>query len=218
MGVRYPQPPYQSNRGVLTMPNGKSIKETRLKKYNSKEQRRKELASKKIAKDIAREITGSEHIDVKRKHIPRPMVDFIERNVRAKFKKRPKFYVYHPKKGRRFKPKKQVGGWDGASITCYNIDDGKINETIIVIPKSHLKDKRLKENVLVHELTETLVGQHMIHPKKKRARRSIDSFEHGTFAMAYEKKHLDKHKMTRRQMSELAKKLWNEEMTKKAEK
>lgn len=196
------------------MSGKRTLKEIRLKKYRSKEEKRKETASKRIAKDMAREITGSENVAVKRKYIPKPMVDFIERHVRVKFKKRPKFYVYYPKKGRRFKPKKQVGGWDGASVTCYNVDNGKINETVIVIPKSHLKDKRLKENVLIHELSETLVGQHMIHPKKRRTRRSIDSFEHGTFAMAYEKKHLDKHKMTRRQMSELAKKLWNEEMTK----
>jgi hypothetical protein len=197
------------------MPRKKSIKEIRLKKYRSKRQRRNELASKKIAKEVAKEITGSEHVDVKRKYVPRAMVDFIEKNVRFSFKKKPKFYIYHPKKGHKFKSKKQVGGWDGASVTCYNINDGNINETVIVMPKSHLKDKRLKENVLIHELTETLVGQHMIKPKRKRTRRSVDSFEHGIFAMSYEKKHLDKNKMTRRQMSDLAKKLWNEEMTKK---
>ena len=196
------------------MPGSNNLKRLNIKKYKTKKERRKDLVTKKIAKDMAKEITGSENVVVKRKRIPGPMLKYIERNVKVKFKKRPKFYVYHPKKGRRFKPKKQVGGWDGASVTCYNVDNGKINETVIVIPKSHLKDKRLKENVLIHELSETLVGQHMIHPKKRRTRRSIDSFEHGTFAMAYEKKHLDKHKMTRRQMSELAKKLWNEEMTK----
>jgi hypothetical protein len=189
-----------------------------MRKYSSKKQKKKDLASKRIAVEVAKDITGSDNVTVAKRHIPKSMVSYIEKNVKIKFKKRPKFYTYKPKRGHRFKPKNECGGWDGASVTSYDINNGKIQNTIVVLPNSHLKDKRLKENVLLHELTETLVGQHMINPGTRRSASKVTNFEHGIFAMAYEKKHLDKHKMTRRQMSDLAKKMWNEEMTKKAEK
>ena len=162
------------------------------------------------ARDAAREITNSENVVVRKRQIPSNIVKYVEKNVGVKFKKKPKFYTYEPKRGKRFRPKKECGGWDGASITGYNIKDGKIKGTIILLPKSHLKDQRLKDNVLTHELAETLVGQHMIRPNVKRKSSTVNSVEHGFFAMAYEKKHLDKHKMTRRQMTELAKKLFND--------
>ena len=200
------------------MNKSKSIKTRKIVKYKTKKQRKNELADKRIALDIAQEISGSDNVAVSKRRIPSSMVKYIEKNVKIKFKKRPKFYTYNPKKGHRFKSKKECGGWDGASVTTYDIKNGKIKGTVVVLPKSHLKDKRLKENVLLHELTETLVGQHMIKPGGHRSANKINSFEHGIFAMTYEKKHLDKHKMTRRQMSNLAKKMWNEEMTKKAEK
>ena len=163
------------------------------------------------ARNVAKEITDSENIVVRKRQIPANLVSYVERNVGVKFKKKPKFYTYEPKRGKRFRPKRECGGWDGASVTGYNYKDGKIKGTIIVLPKSHLKDPRLKENVLTHELAETLVGQHMIRPNKRRKDSSVDSVEHSFFAMAYEKKHLDKHKMTRRQMTALAKKLFNDQ-------
>ena len=171
-------------------------------------------ASIRYAKDAARDVTNSEHIKVRKRQIPSSILRHVESNVGVRFKKRPKLFTYEPTKGHYFKPKKTVGGWDGASLTGYDIKTGKIIETIIVLPASHLKNKKLKDNVITHELAETLVGQHMIEPHKRRRRDAVSNFEHG-FGLAYEKKHCDKHKMSRQQISALAKKLFNENMTKK---
>jgi hypothetical protein len=170
----------------------------------------KSFAGTTIAKQAAADITDSKHIKVVKRQIPSNIIKHVESNVGVKFKKRPVFYTYEPTRGHYFRPRKECGGWDGASITGYNIKTGKIKGTIVLLPKSHLKDSRLKDNVLTHELAETLVGQHMIRPNVKRGSTTVNSVEHGFFAMAYEKKHLDKHKMSRRQMTELAKKLFND--------
>jgi hypothetical protein len=200
------------------MVNSKRRKKVKYKTYKSKKQKRKDLRAKKIAKEVAKDISGSENVKVHKRYIPSSMIRYIERNIRVKFKKKPKFYTYSPKKGHRFKPKKYVGGWDGASVTCYNTGNGKIDDTVVILPKSHLKNKKLKENVLLHELTETLVGQHMIKPGGGRSPKDVRNFEHKKFAMVYEKKHLDKNNLKRQQISHLAKKMWNKYMAKKQKK
>jgi hypothetical protein len=161
------------------------------------------------ARGVAREITNSDNVVVRRRRIPAKFVKYVERNVGVKFKKKPQFYTYEPRPGKHFRPKRECGGWDGASVTAYDLGNGKVKGTVVLLPKSHLASKPLKENVLLHELAETLVGQHMIQPHKKRRRTQVSSFEHG-FGLAYEKKHLQKHKMTAPQMSALAKKLFND--------
>jgi hypothetical protein len=161
------------------------------------------------ARNVAREITNSDNVVVRKRQIPVKFVKYVERNIGVKFKKKPQFYTYEPKPGKRFRPKKECGGWDGASVTAYDLGNGNVKGTVVLLPKSHLKSKPLKENVLLHELAETLVGQHMIQPHKKRRRTQVSTFEHG-FGLAYEKKHLQKHKMTAPQMSALAKKLFND--------
>ena len=168
------------------------------------------VSASSFVKKAASDISSSKHVKVVKRRIPKNIIDYVENNVGVKFKKRPQFYTYEPTRGHYFKKRKECGGWDGASITGYDINNGKVKETIILLPKSHLKDKRLKENVLTHEVAETLVGQYMIKPNVKRGQTSVNSFEHGFFAMAYEKKHLDKHKMSRQQMTALAKKLFND--------
>lgn len=172
--------------------------------------RERSFAGTTIAKRAAEEITNSNNVKVVRRNIPRKIVSFVEGNIGVKFKKRPQFYTYEPTRGHYFRKKTECGEWDGASITGYTVNTGKIKGTIILLPKSHLADKLLKDNVLTHELAETLVGQYTIQPRIKRKNSTINSLEHGFFAMAYEKKHLDKHKMTRQQMTALAKKLFND--------
>ena len=161
------------------------------------------------ARNVAMEITNSDGLVIRKRQIPNKLVRYVENNIGVKFKRKPTFYTYEPKRGKRFRPKRECGGWDGAFVTAYNLGDGKIKGTVVILPKSHLKNKALKENVLVHELAETLVGQHMIQPHKKRRRTQISTFEHG-FGLAYEKKHLSKHGMTAPQMSALAKRLFND--------
>jgi hypothetical protein len=172
--------------------------------------RTRSFAGSSIAQKAAAEITNNNNVKVVKRNIPRKVIDHVEKNIGVKFKKRPQFYSYEPTRGHYFKKKKECGEWDGASITGYTVSTGKIKGTIILLPKSHLANKLLKENVLTHELAETLVGQYTIQPHKKRRSATINSLEHGFFAMAYEKKHLDKHKMTRQQMTALAKKLFND--------
>jgi len=184
----------------------------------SRRKKVRKAVTKKMAIDAAKDVTNSQNVAVKKRRVPGPLINYIEKNMKVKYKKRPKLYTYKPKKGHRFRSKKECGGWDGVSVTSYDTKNGKINDTVIVLPESHFKDKRLKENVLTHELAETLVGQHLIKPGKPRTSSQVSNFEHGVFAMAYEKKNCDKNRMTRRQISNLAKKMWNEEMTKKAKK
>lgn len=183
--------------------------------FRKRQPSKPKFPGKQVAREIAHDITNSENVTVKRRHIPSSMINYIEKNTKVKFKKKPKFYTYSPKKGHRFRPKKGVGGWDGASATVYDIDSGKIGGTVVVLPESHLKDKRVKDNVLLHELVETNIGQQMIDAGTQRSQAEVNDFEHGKFAMAYEKKDLDKKNMTRQDVSRLAKKLFNEHMTKK---
>jgi hypothetical protein len=182
----------------------------RYKLFTRSVKRARSFAGTTIAQKAAAEITNSTHVKVVRRNIPRNIIDHVEKNIGVKFKKRPQFYTYEPTRGHFFKKKTECGEWDGASITGYTVGTGQIKGTIILLPKSHLIDKRLKDNVLTHELAETLVGQYAIQPHVKRKSSTINSIEHGFFAMAYEKKHLDKHKMTRQQMTALAKKLFND--------
>lgn len=183
--------------------------------FRKRQPSKPKFPGKQVAREIAHDITSSENVTVKRRHIPSSMINYIEKNTKVKFKKKPKFYTYSPKKGHRFRPKKEVGGWDGASATVYDIDSGKIGGTVVVLPESHLKDKRVKENVLLHELVETNIGQQMIDAGNQRSQAEVNNFEHGKFAMAYEKKDLDKKNMSRQDVSRLAKKLFNKHMTKK---
>lgn len=183
--------------------------------FRKRQPRKPKFPGKQVAREIAHDITNSDHVTVKRRHIPSSLVKYIERNTHCKFKKKPKFYTYSPKRGHRFRPKKQVGGWDGASATLYDADNGKIGGTVVVLPESHLEDKRVRDNVLLHELVETNIGQQMIDAGNQRSQAQVNNFEHGKFAMAYEKKDLDKKNLTRQDISRLAKKLFNEHMTKK---
>ena len=134
--------------------------------------------TKLLALQTSRDITGSKNVKVKKRNVPKPLVKYIEKNMRMKFKKRPKLYTYEPKKGHKFKKKTMCGEWDGASITRFDIDSAKVKDTIIILPKSHYKDKRLKENVLTHEIAETLAGQHSLIPGRVRRRSEINNFEH----------------------------------------
>jgi len=179
-----------------------------------KKRKRQDLASANIAKEVAQEISGSKNVAVERKNIPSDMIKFVEKNTKLRFKKRPKLYIFHPKLGHKFSTKKKVGGWDGTSVTVFDMEKGKVEDTVIVMPASHLKDKRLKDSVLAHEMSETIVGQHVAPPRKRRNRKATNSFEHKNFGLVYEKNYLKKCKSTRRQMSNLAKKWWNKEMTK----
>ena len=185
-------------------------KKTKVVFFRRKKPKRKKFEDKKLALEVAKDITNSDNVVVKKRRIPKPMIRYIENNVRVKYKKRPVFYTYEPKKGHFFRPKKECGGWDGASVTAYDTRNANVQGTVVVLPKSHMKDKDVKENVLLHELTETLVGQHMLKPGKSRSPTAVANFEHGVFAMNYEKKDLNKRKLNRRQISGRAKKLFND--------
>lgn len=196
---------------------GKSRKYQLFKHHRRPRHPRQPFPSKAVAQELAEAATGSDHVEVHRRHIPKKLVKYIERNTHVAFKKKPKFYTYKPAKGHRFRPKKQTGGWDGISATAYNFDSGKIDGTVVVLPESHLKDKDVKENVLLHELVETNIGQQLVNPKHIRRQQDVNNFEHGKFAMVYEKRDLDKRQLTRQDITNRAKKLFNEHMTKKQE-
>jgi hypothetical protein len=192
-------------------------KQHKVQVFRKRKQEKPSFPSKQVALEIAQDITNSDHVAVKRRRIPSDMINYIEKNTKVKFKKKPKFYTYSPKKGHRFRPKKQVGGWDGASATVYDIDSGSIGGTVVVLPESHLKNKNVKDNVLLHELVETNIGQQLIDEGSRRSQQEVNNFEHAKFAMVYEKRDLDKKNMTRQDVSRLAKELFNEHMTKKRE-
>jgi hypothetical protein len=210
---------FSKKRDHISSIFGTPVKKNRVHLFRKNTKQKPSFPSKVVALDVAQDFLNSDNIKVKRRHIPRSMVSYVEKNTRCKFLKRPTFYTYEPKKGHRLRPKKQIGGgWDGASLVCFDKDRRKIHGTVVVLPASHLKDKRVRDNVLLHELVETNIGQQLILSGRPRSQAEINAFEHSKFAMVYEKKDLEKNNMTREDVSRLAKELFNEHMTKKRKK
>ena len=114
---------------------------------------------------FAEDMTGNKNLKVQRIRIPPNLKGMAEKELKAKLKLKPKVYVYEPKRGHKIRKTKDLGIELGATHMAVDkkiIDGGEVytpTDPYIIIPKSHLKDKKIRDIVIAHELGETLALQ-----------------------------------------------------------
>ena len=110
----------------------------------------------------AREQAKIDGIKVKRHNISPRLVRYVEKEIGVKFDVTPKLYSYKPVRGRRFLKRKKVGDWMGqVFMPIKKVDKirSKVKNAYIIVPQSHLCDEKVKNTVLIHELSEALQVQ-----------------------------------------------------------
>lgn len=156
------------------------------------------------ARIVAEQMTGSGHVKVKRRPIPSSLKKRVERDLGAKMELKPKLYIYEPKRGHKFKPKRKLGAELGMTYmpVSVDVDDrrGEIHtpeDPYILIPKSHFKNRKVADTVTLHELAETLALQEIYKQPTSHER-----------AVEVEERFEKKHGMTRDQMLKEAESLY----------
>ena len=109
------------------------------------------------------------NIRIKRKPLPSGLLKKAEKRVRKKSIKHPYLYTYEPKKKKTFRKKKGLDdkdtAWMGHNVMLHK--ESKPTHGYVVIPKVINKDKKLRNEVILHELKENILLQHMVSKKKK---------------------------------------------------
>ena len=116
----------------------------------------------------AKEQAKIDGIKVKRHNISPKLVRYVEREIGVKFDRKPKLYSYKPVRGRHFLKRKKVGDWMGqVFMPIKQIDKSRsrVKNAYIILPQSHLCDEKVKNTVLVHELSEALQVQENLKHK-----------------------------------------------------
>jgi preprotein translocase subunit Sec61beta len=143
-------------------------------------------------------------IGFKRIRIPAGLKDFVEKKSKKKLKITPRLYVYYPKRGRKKFDKIPYyfrGGWDGISFNILrgiSKKNSDLKESFIVVPKSHLRDKHVMNDVIIHELSEMVNTQHGMNKKDSHSK-----------ALKVDGGYLKKHGLTRNKISNRARDLYN---------
>jgi len=131
---------------------------------------RKKLDLKNIiSKDFSIKYSN---LKLKRAKIPKYILEFVQKNMNAKFKKKP-VLVLVEKKNKKLGERRKSGKWMGASYIHRD------NSIYIALPKAYLKDPKVFKLALVHELAEILATQNSMPDP------------HG-IAIAYEKRFAEK--------------------------
>jgi hypothetical protein len=174
--------------------------------YNKSNKFARARTDKSKARILAEQMTGSNHVKIKKRKYPRKYLEKVEKELGSKFEIKPKVYVYSVKRGHKFKTNKNVGTALGASHMPAKIkieDGGPVyhpKDPYIILPRSHLKDKKIYKTVLIHELAESLALQDQM---KRPTTHQL--------ALKVEKK-LEKELGTdRNSILKKAQKLWNEQ-------
>lgn len=180
----------------------KRLQEENAVPYWKRFQRARKHDSK--ARIVAEQMTGSKHVKVKRKPISSTLRRRVERDLGAKMDLKPKLYIYEPKRGHKFKAKKNLGAELGMTYMPITVSvDKKKGEVhtpedpYILIPKSHLKNKKVADTVTLHELAETLALQEIYKQPTSHER-----------AVEVEERFEQKHGMTRDQLLKEAESLY----------
>jgi len=111
-----------------------------------------------IAKRMVRPLVSKKPLKMVRRKIPPEALRFAEKSVKKKFVKKPRLYTYEPQKGH-FRKRTKTEGWDASSYRIYDKADKPATRTIIVLPRSTLRNKKVRNATLVHELSEVLCAQ-----------------------------------------------------------
>lgn len=113
----------------------------------------------------AKEQANANGIKVKRRHIHPKLIRYVEKEIGVKFDKKPKLYTYKPIRGKKFNKKNNVGDWMGQvfmPIKKINKTKSRMENAYIILPQSHLYDEKVKNTVVIHELSEALQMQENI--------------------------------------------------------
>jgi len=93
------------------------------------------------------------NLKIKKAKIPKHLLDFVQKNMKAKFRKKP-ILVLVEKKNKKLGEKRPPGNWMGASYIYH-----KDNSIFIALPRAYTKDPKILKLALIHELAEILATQ-----------------------------------------------------------
>jgi hypothetical protein len=125
----------------------------------------------------AKEQAKMDGIKVKRHNISPKLVTYVEKEIGVKFDRKPKLYTYKPVRGRRFSKRKKIGDWMGqVFMPIKQIDKtrSRVENAYIILPQSHMCDDKVKNTILIHELSEALQVQENLKHKINTHEQAMD--------------------------------------------
>jgi len=133
-----------------------------------------------IKSDLRESGLTPKNIRIKRKPLPSGLLKKAEKKIHKMFIKHPYLYTYEPKKGKTFRKKKGLElrstDWMGHNVMLSH--KSKVTHGYVLIPKVIIKDKKLRDEVILHELKENAMLQHMISKKKKMSSYNMSNKVH----------------------------------------